>query len=115
MDSKNNKGIDGFAELVEPGSAADHPDNPNQNIAKTPQPFEPSQGLAAFNGGMGPVAQAAAEEEAGQDHDPEDEKDLCNYYQDRITLEDMEARKQRRLSKTEKTEAARQDTYTPTD
>ena len=41
------EGIDGFAGLarpveepvIEPGSAADHPDNPNQNVAKTVQPF----------------------------------------------------------------------------
>jgi hypothetical protein len=41
------EGIDGFAGLarpaeqpvIEPGSAADHPDNPNQNVAKTVKPW----------------------------------------------------------------------------
>ena len=55
------KGIDGFNKLVEPGSAADHPDNSDQPVAKTPKHFEPSQGLAALNGGMGAEARDEAE------------------------------------------------------
>ena len=46
------EGIDGFAGLarpaeqpvIEPGSAGDHPDNPNQNIAKTVAPFRDQKG-----------------------------------------------------------------------
>jgi len=43
------EGIDGFSGLaraeeqpvIEPGSAGDYPDNPNQNVAKTVAPFNP--------------------------------------------------------------------------
>ena len=45
------EGIDKFAEfgrteqpVIEPGSAADHPDNPNQNLAKTVAPFRDQEG-----------------------------------------------------------------------
>lgn len=67
--AKLDEGIISFSEfakpeqpVVEPGSAADYPDNPNQNLAKTVAPFAPGQALAALNGGMGAEAQAAAEE-----------------------------------------------------
>lgn len=77
------KGIEGFADLepvgghilsdvnffplqgpqpvIEPGSAADHPDNPNQNIAKTLKPWpETEDGCGEFGG---PIAEGGEIEE----------------------------------------------------
>jgi hypothetical protein len=51
------EGIDKFAEfgrseqpVIEPGSAADHPDNPNQNLAKTVAPFRDQEGKLTQEG-----------------------------------------------------------------
>lgn len=77
-DKLMDQGIEAFAEMargvvaVEPGSAADHPDNCDQPVAKTAKPFNPHHTLEAFNGGMGRDAQAEAERFAGQDHGEEE-------------------------------------------
>jgi hypothetical protein len=68
------QGVGAFAEMargvvaVEPGSSADYPDNSDQPVAKTAKPFNSHHTLEAFNGGMGPAAQAEAERFAGQEH-----------------------------------------------
>jgi len=71
---------------------------------------KPNIELAAINGGM--EAQAAAEEAK------QTEEDLRDYYQDRCTLEDLQARRERRAAlrdieiiKAEEAEQARLDTY----
>jgi len=95
------KGIDGFAKLVEPGSAADYPDNSDQPVSKTQKPFNPDHTLAAFNGGLGPESQAEAERFAGEDHSQEE-----GWANSPIHDE---------IARHEEAEAARQDTYKETD
>ena len=53
--------LQGPQPVIEPGSAADHPDNPNQNIAKTLKPWpETEDGCGEFGG---PIAESGEIEE----------------------------------------------------
>jgi len=95
---KLDASIDGFAAIC---GYVDPPFNANE---------DPEIGLVAINGGM--EAQAAAEEAK------QTEEDLRDYYQDRCTLEDLQARRERRAAlrdieiiKAEEAEQARLDTY----
>lgn len=50
-------GFDQFAQpVIEPGSAGDHPDNPNQNVAKTVEPFD-NQRQDEYTTGEGPYSE----------------------------------------------------------